>query len=317
MSKIVILGGSGFIGANMIKFLKEKGHYVRAVGRSFRNERASLYKYADQIVSSDLRDFKSCCLALEDMDFAMNFSANMGGVGFFHSNDYQPFIDNMTIDMNILKAMERSTVQWMFYAASACMYPIGMQMSEGIVPALSEHMLFKSADADQMYGWEKLMITKLAERAKVKVRVGIQHTIYGPFQETHGERMKFPPSIAVKAIQAKKDGKPIEIWGNGKQTRSYLYIDDALEKIYEVLMAPEYHGAVNIGSSEPFTVTQIAEMCCDILGTAKKFKYTTDKPSGVLSRNSDNKKYNTYYKYRDQVNTREGFERMITWVQNQ
>lgn len=313
--KILITGASGFIGSNMIKFLKHKGHYVRAVGRKFNNGRSEMYKYADEIVALDLRDLKSCILACEGMDYCIALSADMGGVGFFNKHDYTPYMNNMTMDMNILQACELMKVKRLYYASSACIYPINIQMREGDAPKLEENLLNYSADSDQMYGWEKLMMTKLCERSPLDARVGIQHTIFGPFQEIEGERMKYPTAAATKALKAKKDGKPIEIWGNGKQIRTFMYIDDCLEKIYEVLMAKEYHGPVNIGSEEDVTVDDVARMCCEILGIIPKFVHTEDKPSGVLARSCSNKKYNMYYKYRDKYSTKEGFEKLLSWLQ--
>lgn len=316
MTKIAVLGAGGFIGSNMVSHLKDQGHFVRAVSRSFRKERNPLFSKADQVVGLDLMDFRSTLLAVRDMDYVLMFASDMGGVQYFNTHDYMPFINNITLDTNVLQACQLAGVKRMFYASSACAYPTGLQMTEGKAPKLDEYLLNLGADADQMYGWEKLMTTKLCERAPFDARVGIQHTIFGPYQEIAGERMKFPPSIAVKAIKAKRNGKPIEIWGNGKQIRSYQYIDDAVAKIYEVLMAEEYFGPVNIGSEEAFTVTEIAEMCCTILGITPKFKYTDDMPSGVLARNCSNKKFNTYYKYRDKVTTYNGFSKLLSWIQN-
>ena len=315
--KIVVLGGSGFMGANMIKFLKEKGHYVRAVGRSFKPARAALYKYADQVTALDLCVLSNCLLAVEGMDYVVALQADMGGVGYFSANDYTPYINNMTMDMNILQACQAMKVKRLYYSSSACIYPVNLQMREGDAPMLEENLLNYSAEADQMYGWEKLMMTKLCERAPFDARVGIQHTVFGEYQEIEGERMKFPTAIATKAIESQRTHKPIEIWGNGKQIRTFTYIEDAMEKIYEVLMAKEYHGAVNIGSEEEVTVDDVAKICCEILGFEPKFEHTKDKPSGVLARGCSNKKYDMYYKYRNKFTTKQGFERLLQWLQNQ
>lgn len=325
MAKIVVTGAGGFIGSNMLKFLKEKGHFVRAVDKSFRPERKELYNYADEVVGFDLRDFKSSFLAVHGMEYVIHLASDMGGVGYFSANDYTPYLNNMTMDMNILQACQSMHVKRLYYSSSACIYPINLQMREGEAPKLEENLLNYSADADQMYGWEKLMMTKLCARAPFNTRVGIQHTIFGPYQETEGERMKFPTAIATKALRAfaaTKDDRAveedhiIEIWGNGKQIRTFTYIDDCLEKIYEVLMAKEYHGAVNIGSEEEVTVDDVAKMCCEILGIEPKFNHTKDKPSGVLARGCSNKKYNTYYKYRNKFSTKQGFEKLLLWLQN-
>jgi GDP-D-mannose 3',5'-epimerase len=321
MAKIVVTGAGGFIGSNMLKFLKEKGHYIRAVDKSFKPERAKMYKYADEVVGLDLRDMKSCLLALNEMDYVIHFAANMGGVGFFSKHDYHPYMDNMTMDMNILQACELLKIERLYYSSSACIYPVNMQMREGDAPKLEENQLNYSADADQMYGWEKLMMTKLCERSPLDARVGIHHTIFGEYQEIEGERVKAPTAIATKAIRAKsalQEAKQpyFPIWGNGKQIRTFMYIEDCLEKVYEVLMAKEYHGAVNIGTEEEVSVTDVAKICCEILDINVDFTYESHKPSGVLARGCSNKKYDMYYKYRNKFTTQQGFERLIKWLQN-
>lgn len=317
MKKILVTGAGGFIGANILKFLKEKGHWVRAVDKSFKPERSQLYKYADEVVGLDMRDLKSVLLACNEVDYVIWLCSDMGGVGYFSANDFTPYINNMTMDMNILQACQLLKIERLYYSSSACIYPINMQMNEGNAPMLEENDLNYSADADQMYGWEKLMMTKLCERAPFDARVGIQHTIFGEYQEIEGERMKFPTAIATKALKSKQMGAPLEIWGNGKQIRTFTYIEDALEKIYEVLMAKEYHGAVNIGTEEEVTVDDVAKMCCEIIGVEPKFTHTKDKPSGVLARGCSNKKYDMYYKYRNKYTTRQGFEKLLTWLQLQ
>lgn len=316
MARIAVLG-VGFIGSNMIKFLKERGHFVRAVDKSFKKERSALYKYADEVASLDLRDLKSCLLATEGMDYVIALAANMGGVSFFHEHDYYPYQDNMEIDMNTLRACELNKIKRLFYSSSACIYPTYLQMIPGKPFKLYEGLLDKPAEADQMYGWEKLMMTKLCERAPFDARVGILHSVYGEYQETEGERMKFPTSIATKMLEYKRTGKVFEVWGDGNQIRSFCYIDDALEKIYRVLMDDKYYGAVNIGSEEAVHVDGVINICEEILGieTATHLHNNT-KPTGVLSRNCDNTKFKKYYGYDNKVSTKEGFERLITWIQN-
>lgn len=312
MARILITGAGGFIGSNLIPFLKDKGHFVRAVDIDFPEMRAKLGKRADEVLTIDLREQVGSDIATKEIDYVIHLAADMGGVGYFHKEDYYPYLNNMQIDMNILRSCEKNNVKRLFYSSSACIYPIHLQMDLDNVPSLSENMIFP-ANSDQMYGWEKLMMTMLCQRSPIDCRVGIFHTIFGPYQEIEGERMKFPTAIATKVLESKKTGQPIEIWGNGSQIRSFCNIYDAMEKIYLVL-TDNYKGPVNIGSDEALTVKEVAEMCCEITDTPKNFIFNDKQPSGVLARNCDNTRFEQIYGYKNKFTTKEGFEKLINWL---
>lgn len=296
MEKIAVTGAGGFLGSNMVTFLKEKGYVVVV------------------IEDLDLRVIENVNTMLNGVDMVFHFAANMGGVGYFNKHNYQPFIDNMTMDLNVLRVAEKNNIR-VFYPSSACAYPVDIQTTESQTPKLREDML-GSGKADQMYGWEKLMITLLAKESPVDVRVGVLNTIFGEGQQWEGEKAKFPPSIVYKVLQSKKTGRPISIWGNGNQTRTFLYIQDALEKIYEVMMSKQYNGEVNIASDEIVTVKQCADWLCEIAGIEPKYEFDLTKPSGVLARGIDNSKFNWHYKYRSQFTTKQGFERLYKWMED-
>lgn len=313
--KITVTGAHGFIGSNLVAFLKKKGHTVRGVDIVTRPQREILYKQADEDMLSDLRSENAVYESLKGSDAVVHLASDMGGVGYFTTHNYQPYLNNMQMDINVLRVCEELHVPRLFYSSSACSYPVHTQMEEGKVTYLREDMLFP-ANADLMYGWEKLMMLMLCKESPLDAHVGIFHTIYGPYQEIEGERMKFPTAIATKAIKAKETNQQsIEIWGNGEQIRTFLYIDDALEKIYRVLTADTYTGAVNIGSSEVVTVKEVATACMDIVGiTNGSLTYNLDKPSGVLARASDNTKFIAEYGDVKQTSMREGFTKLINWI---
>lgn len=313
LQTITVTGATGFIGCKMVTFLKKKGHRVRAVIRKHHELTRKQYELADEVLTLDLTQYEDALKAVDGVDGIFHFAANMGGVGFFNAHNYKPFMDNMYMDMNIMKACEAKKVKRMFYPASACAYPVHIQATEQVTPQLKEDMLIP-ANADQMYGWEKFTMILLAKEAPFDVRVGILNTIFGEYQEWKGERAKFPPSIVYKVALAKKNKKPIEIWGNGKQTRTFLYIDDALEKMYEVIMKNEYFGEVNIASDRIVTVQECADWLCEIAGVEKVYKYDLSKPSGVLARGIDNTKFYQHYEYRDKYSTKDGFKKLYQWM---
>lgn len=286
MNKFVVTGHRGFLGFHMVEFLKKKGHHVRVVSHP-----------------SDIGN----------TDGVFHFAANMGGVGYFNKHNYQPFVDNMRLDLDVFQACEKAGAR-LFYPASACAYPVDIQAREGETPKLREDMLVP-ANADQMYGWEKLMMILLAREASFDVRVGILNTVFGEGQAWEGEKAKFPPSITAKVLESKRTGKPIKIWGNGKQTRTFLYIQDALEKMYEVMVSDKYYGEVNIASDEVVTVQQCADWLCEIAGIVPEYHYDLTKPSGVLARGIDNTKFNWLYRYRDKFTAKQGFERLYKWME--
>jgi GDP-D-mannose 3', 5'-epimerase len=298
--KIVVTGAGGFIGRHMANFLEEKGNEVKRLDNPY----------------VDLRNYNTALAAVEGADQVYHFAAHIGGVGYLTKHQYEPFVDNMTMDLNILKACEAAGVKRLFYAASVCAYPTTNQMVAGEAPNLTEGD-FIPAEADQMYGWEKLMMILLARHAPLDVRVGVFNTIFGEYQEWEGEKSKFPPAMAFKVLQAKKTGEPIHIWGDGTQSRTFVYIADAVEKIYEIMDTEEYWGEVNIASDEISTVQQCVDWLCEIAGITPGFVYEMDKPQGVMARGISNAKFEEHYKYRNRFTTRQGLERLYRWIETQ
>lgn len=315
MAKIIVTGATGFIGSRMVDFLKKRKHYVKAIGRNIdvNHYRYRWFSKADVIESVDLSNIKKIKKSFKDFDMVYHFAADMGGVGYFSQANYIPFVNNMRLDLNTIEGSIEAGVKKVYYAASACAYPIDVQKNEKRTPYLKEEMLIPG-NADQMYGWEKLMIILLSEHSPIDMRVGIMNTIFGEGQEGIGRRAKFPPTIVHKVITAKKEGTPIEIWGNGKQTRTFLYVEDALEKIYEVMQHKKYFGPVNIASDEIVTVQQCADWLCEIAGVKPNYLYLLDKPSGVLARGIDNSKFYENYKYKNKFTTKDGFARLYNFM---
>lgn len=294
MSKVkprfLVLGHKGFLGSHMINYIPKKYEVV--------------------MIDKDLRIYENVLEAMKGVDYVFHFAANMGGIGFFSEQNYYPVVDNYTIDMNVLRACEANKVKRLFYPSSACAYPL---YAMGVGIPLSEEMSDWTAYPDQMYGWEKLSMIKLLRNAPFEVRVGVLHTIYGPGQEYEGKKAKFPPQMAYKALQAVKTGK-IEIWGDGEQTRTFMYVDDAIAAMYEVMMSKNYWGEVNIGSDQEISVNQIVALCCLLLKIKPKLIYDTSKPVGPRRRLCDNTKFNKHYKSRPQTDLKKGFRNIINYI---
>lgn len=324
MAGYLVTGAAGFIGANLVARLKDKGHWVRAVDVKETPEREHLYRRADQAwTTCDLRHEAWATSAVRDMDFVYHLAADHGGAGYFHGPaDFKAAMNNEAIDRNVLRAAMANKVSRLFFASSACTYPTTIQ-GKG-AKALSESD-WGGGPAEALYGERKRMSTLFFEGARehgLDARSGIFHTIYGPTQDTEEPRAKFPTAICRK-ILAYRDhrrvqsgsGVPegVEVWGDGTQVRTFLYIDDALDKIEAVMERP-YAGPVNIGSDEEVTVAECCEWAAEAAGVEPTWLYDTDQPTGVEHRSSDNTAYVTRYGLLDLTPAREGFRRLLEWM---
>jgi nucleoside-diphosphate-sugar epimerase len=291
---------------------------VRVVDINFSDRTKEWWSKADEILDLDLRDYKNVAFAVNGADIVFHLAADMGGVGYFTSHDYYPFFNNMRMSLNVLEACEEMKVKKLFFSSSACIYPTHTQMDANRVPLLNEKDIFP-ANSDQMYGWEKLMTLMLCQRSPVDTRVGIFHTIFGEGQEIEGDRVKFPPAVVSKAIESKKSGKSMKIWGDGRQLRTFLYIEDALNLVWNLVNMPkeDYKGPVNISSPEIVSVEQVALMMCEIAGIPLQLEFEKDKPSGSIARGADLTKLKSYFNYEFKYTVREGFERMYEWMKTQ
>lgn len=288
---VLVTGHKGFLGSNMVKFLKSKNREVRTT-------------------DGDLRDYKVALNATYGVDWVMSFAANMGGIGFFSEQNYYPVMDNFLIDINILKACEEHKVKRLFYPSSACAYNVDL-MNQGV--PLCEDLLDGPAKPDQMYGWEKLTMLKLMANSPVDCRVGVLHTIYGDGQEFMGPKAKFPPQMAYKGIVAAKTGR-ISVWGDGTQTRTFLHVDDAMKKIYAMMNTKKNHGPLNIGAWKEVSVNEIVELVCSILDIKPEVTHDLTKPVGPTRRICSNVKYDSKYTIREDVTLRDGFTRLINYI---
>jgi GDP-D-mannose 3', 5'-epimerase len=287
MKKALVLGGGGFIGTHMVNRLKEEGFWVRAVDLKFPEFSPT---QADDFIQGDLRDPFICRDAIDQkFDEIYQFAADMGGAGFVFTgeNDADIMHNSALINLNVLEACLRRNSKRIFYSSSACMYPEHNQMDPNN-PNCEESSAYP-ANPDSEYGWEKLFSERLflafARNYGFESRVARYHNIFGPEGTWQGGREKAPAAICRKIAMA-KDGDEIEIWGDGKQTRSFLIVDECIEGTIR-LMRSNFMGPVNIGSDEMVTINQLVDLVTKISGKKIQKKHI-EGPEGVRGRNSEN-----------------------------
>jgi len=284
--KVCVGGGGGFIGSHLAKRLLEEGHYVVCADWK-PNEYFEEKEFCNEFLLVDLRSLENCKKAVKGCDWVFNLAADMGGMGFIQSNHSVILYNNTMISFNMLEAARQEGVKRFFYSSSACIYPEHKQLTEDIV-ALKEEDAWPAAPQDA-YGLEKLVSEEIAmhygKDFPIETRVARFHNIYGPQGTWKGGREKAPAAFSRKMAVA-KDGDEVEMWGNGKQTRSFCYIDDCVEGILR-LMRSDYKKPLNLGSDEMVSMNDMMTLAASFDGKNIKLKHIPG-PEGVRGRNSDN-----------------------------
>jgi GDP-D-mannose 3', 5'-epimerase len=307
MAVVTVLGGGGFIGSNLCRRLTERGHKVTAVDVEFPEWRSPNCRTRTIDLSVDVPEW-----AME-ADVVFHLAADMGGVAWFHGpQDWPASITNGRITSNVLRVATLTQTR-VVYTSSACAYATEIQHVPLAPVKLreSEHLSWGTPDAG--YGWEKRYGLELCKRAPFDARVAICHTIYGPLQEHSGQRMKFPAAVLTKALAARKTGR-LELWGDGRQMRSYLFVDDAVDRLITLGFADRYDGPVNVGAEGAVRCDDVARMCLEIVGADAEI-VTVEGPVGVMARDCDNTKWNDTYGEHDDLPVYEGMTRFAEWVE--
>lgn len=316
MKKALVCGAGGFIGSHMVKRLKREGYWVRGIDLKYPRYTET---QADDFIIGDLRDPMVCRDAIDQrFDEIYQFAADMGGAGFVFvgTHDADIMHNSASINLNILDACRKRNNKRIFYSSSACMYPeFNQNYPEN--PNCSEDSAYP-AQPDSEYGWEKLFSERLylafARNYGMEVRVARYHNIFGPEGSWFDGREKAPAAISRKIASA-KDGGEIEIWGDGKQTRSFMYVDECLEATCR-LMRSDWMGPVNIGSDEMVTINKLAEMVIGISGKKISIRHI-DGPLGVRGRNSDNRLIEQKLGWRPSKPLIDGLRTTYAWVSQQ
>lgn len=312
----LVCGAGGFIGSHLVKRLKKEGYWVRGVDLKYPEY---CNTEADDFVIGDLRE-QSFVRRIIDQGFdeVYQLAADMGGAGFIFtgSNDASIMNNSAMINLNVLEESYKRNVKKIFYSSSACIYPEHAQ-GDPNVSGLKEPSAYP-AEPDSEYGWEKLFSERLylayARNRGMQVRIARFHNIFGPEGSWKDGREKVPAAMCRKIAMA-EDGGEIEMWGDGKQTRSFLYIDECLEGVRR-LMNSSFTGPVNIGSDEKISINELANMVAEIAGKEIHIKHI-EGPTGVRGRNSENSLIEEKLEWKPNYPLKKGIEKTYNWIKGQ
>jgi GDP-D-mannose 3',5'-epimerase len=317
MKKIVVAGAGGFIGGHLVKELVKKGNSVRAVDIKPLNEWYQITEGADNLVL-DLRLRENCYMAVNGYNEVFNLAADMGGMGFIENNKAACMI-SVLINTHLLIAAKECGIDRFFYASSACVYN-GDKQTDPDNPGLKESDAYPAL-AEDGYGWEKLFSERMCrhffEDYRIITRVARFHNVYGPHGTYDGGREKAPAAICRKVIDARMTGKKeIVIWGDGHQTRSFMYIDDCIKGIQDIMYSSIIE-PINLGSSEMVSINQLVEIVEEIADYNMERKYDLDAPKGVRGRNSENTLIRKYLGWEPSIPLRKGMKKTYDWIKDE
>lgn len=308
---VLVTGAGGFIGFHLVNYLKDRGYWVRGADLKDPEYETSS---ADEFRILDLREMEDCREAVRGMDEVYNLAADMGGIGYISGAHASITYNNTMISAQMLKAAYDAKVERFLFSSSACVYPQHLQDVPSVVP-LKEEDAFP-ADPEPGYGLEKLYTEKLceyfAEDYGFKTRLVRFHNVYGPLGTWDGGKEKAPAAICRKVAMA-KSGDAIEVWGDGKQTRSFMYIDDCVEGIYRI-MHSDYSKPLNLGTDELVDVNGLVDIVAEIAGKTIHKRHNTNRPQGVRGRNSDNNRLREVLGWEPSIHLRQGLVPTYAWI---
>ena len=314
---VLVAGAGGFIGGHLVARLRRENYTVRAMDIKPLNEWYQRFSDVENL-QLDLRLVENCETAVAGCQRVFNLAADMGGMGFIENNKALCML-SVLINTHLLTAAQKAGVSRYFYSSSACVYNADKQRTPDVIP-------LKEADAypampEDGYGWEKLfserMCRHFSEDYALPTRVARYHNVYGPLGTWAGGREKAPAAICRKVIEAKLSGKhQIQVWGDGKQTRSFMYIDDCIAGTQKI-MNGDYDQPLNLGSSELVTINRLIDIVERIAGIKVERIYDLSAPKGVNGRNSDNQKIREVFAWEPGISLRQGMEKTYAWIHEQ
>jgi nucleoside-diphosphate-sugar epimerase len=309
---VLVTGAGGFIGHHLVKYLVKRGYVVRGVDiKAPEYERTD----ADEFVTVDLRNYAECIKVTKNIDEVYHLAADMGGIGYISSSHANITINNTLINAHTLHAARENGVKRFLFSSSACIYPQYLQKRPDVVPLREEDAF--PAEPEEGYGLEKLYMEKLCqyftEDWGFATRVVRFHNVYGPLGTYDGGREKAPAAICRK-VSVLADHSEIEVWGDGKQTRSFMYIDDCVEGIYRI-MRSNYGAPLNLGTDELVSVDELVDIISRIAGKTLVKRHDTLRPQGVRGRNSDNSRLRSVLGWEPKTPLRAGLIPTYRWIE--
>jgi len=310
-NKVLVTGGKGFIGSHLVNALKDEGFFVRSVDIK---SSSYLNTEEDEFLQADLCNVKECRSAIRGMDEVYHLSADMGGIGYILSKPVAILLNNTLIDYNVISECAKQHVSKLLFASSACVYPNYKQL-QPYSKGLKEQDAYPS-DPDSDYGAEKLyaerMLLALSKDNRLSVRISRFHNIYGCHGTYDGGKEKAPAALCRKIALA-KDNSHIKVWGDGRQTRSFLFISDCIEAIL-LLMKSDYQLPINIGSNQDVSISSLASIISMVAGKNIFLDYDKTAPQGVRGRNADISLAKEILKWQPKIGLKEGLRTTYNWI---
>ena len=317
--KILVVGAGGFIGGHLVKKFVDNGNRVIATDIKPKEYWFQDFENVKNYYATDMKDISNCKKVTQGVDYVFNMACNMGGMGFIENNKAECML-SVLINTNLLIACNENKIQRYFFSSSACAYNTTKQQ-DVFIEGLKEEDAYP-ADPEDGYGWEKLFSERMCrhfmEDYGLDVRVARYHNIYGPYGTFDGGREKAPAALCRKVIQAKKEkNDTIDVWGDGEQTRTFLYIDECIEGTLR-LFESDYTEPVNIGSDEQVSINQMIGLIEGISGGGElKKNYQLDKPKGVRGRSSNNDLVKKVLNWSYKMSLKDGLTKTYQWIEGE